>query len=173
MKFCVRFLTVVSLSVCLLSGNAWAAVYAQLSSSQDQIVNSTRPRLVTVETIDRVGNIELASTKDKVVVKTSGTYFIMAVAQVGGDKNVKGNASGYVDLWLMRNNASLPNSNARHELTNVQATATLVSQSIVQLNAGDTIGIGFSAIPSFGLIALPAANGEPAIPSMIFSIFMI
>jgi len=80
---------------------------------------------------------------------------------------------GYVDLWLIKNGKAVDNSNTRQTISKA-STGVLVSQSIMKLKAKDTISVGFSASnPAMGLVAIPAANAEPAIPSIIFSIYKI
>jgi len=143
--------------------------YAQLSSSQNQSANGP----VNLAFIDKVDSLQnMSSTQNKVIVKADGIYFVMAAGQIGAiKKGVVDN--GYVDLWLVQNGKVVANSNTRLTVNNA-ATGVLVSQTLMPLKAGDTISVGFSASdPSLGLVTIPATNGEPAIPSIIFSMHKV
>jgi len=145
--------------------------FAQLSSLKTQIPTK-EASAVKLETTDGKSGIDVAEST-KVTIKDSGSYFIMASGQVGAQKNAS-SADGYVDLWLIQNDKNVANSNTRQYISQNQFTAVLVSQAIISLNAGDTISVGYSASkPSLGLVATEATAAEPAIPSIIFSIYKI
>lgn len=142
--------------------------YTQLTSLQNQpAVNATN--LASLETVDGIQNI--GNALNKVTVKNSGFYFVIAAGQVGAVKNTSTN--GAVDIWLIKNGTAIPNTGSRSSVFG-QATSTVVCQNIVQLNAGDSISVGFSASdPALGLITIPAADGRPAITSIMFTIYRL
>lgn len=161
-------------ALCLLSSTAFAAEYAQLSSLRSQIPSSIIPHVIFMEHTDGINNLEVKDSGTKVVVKNSGTYFIVVAAQIGSTKeNVN---RGGVDLWLVENDKPVANSNTRQSVQGEQPTAVLVSQSVMELKAGDTISAAYSvsdASEKVGLIATPSITGEPAIPSVIFTMFKL
>ncbi len=154
-----------SFSVSVYAQNTGA--YTQLSSLQNQLATGSS-NLALLETVNSMQN--LSSTQNKITVKSSGLYFVMAAGQVGA---IKEGVNGYVDLWLIQNGKAVANSNTRLTVDN-KSTSVLVSQTLIQLKAGDTISVGYSASDSsMGLIATPETNSEPAIPSIIFSMYKI
>lgn len=157
----------------LLTPMAWAdnaAIYAQLSSQETQVIGLSKNKLVLLDQ-DEASGINLNDNHDHVIIKESGTYFIMAAGQIGTRE--RQNEAGYVDLWLVKNGQAVANSNTR-QATGPNFTTVLVSQSVIHLDAEDSIGFAFSATrPSLGLIASAANGNEPLIPSIIISIFKI
>jgi len=154
----------------MLSASAWAeqAVYAQLSSLANQL--GPNVKTVAMEKVDELHG--LGHSSDQVVIKTSGAYFVMAAAQMGSGKSEQPN--GYIDLWLVKNGDRISNSNTRQSIDTKHSTSVLISQAVIHLEKGDKISAGFFANKSsLGLISTPATNDEPAIPSIIFSIFKI
>jgi hypothetical protein len=151
----------------LFSSSAWASNYAQLSSLDNQTGDSSK-----VASLDTVDGIEgMSHNKTSVTVKQAGIYFVMAAGQVGSTSK---EASGNVDLWLTHNGKALSNSNTRYMVRDGNDTNVLISQTILKLKAGDSIGVGYSGTNSaLGLISTAASNGEPAIPSIIFSMHKI
>ncbi len=142
--------------------------YTQLTSLQNQpAVSATN--LASLETVDGIQNI--GNALNKVTVKNSGFYFIIAAGQAGAVKSTS--ATGTVDLWLVKNGVALPNTGSRSSVSG-QDTSTVVCQNIVHLNAGDSISVGFAGSdPAFGLMTIPPADGRPAITSMTFTIYRL
>ncbi|MDP3561589.1 MAG: hypothetical protein Q8R83_05375 [Legionellaceae bacterium] len=158
--------------VCILlatNANSAAIEYTQLTSTQNQpAINASN--LVAFETVDGIQNI--GSALNKVVIKDSGFYFIMAVGQAGLIKS-DASGTGYVDLWLIKNGTPLPNTGTRQGV-NAEMTGSIVTQAIIQLNAGDSLSIGFSASnPSFGLLSIPATASVPTVTSFSLTIYKI
>lgn len=147
-----------------------STVYAQLSSLQNQMPKGAP--LVSLEKADDLSGID-QSTNSKLVIKEAGTYFVMAAGQAGVEKSASA-AGGVVDLWLIKNNQSIPNSGVRQFLALPQSTSVIVSQAILTLKEGDTLSFGYSANkPQHGLIAISGNESQPAIPSIIVSIYKI
>jgi len=167
---CRSIVSAIILSLISLGASAAGGIaYTQLTSLQSQ--PATNPaNLVYLENIDGIQNIGTAPTK--VIINVTGFYFITAVGQAGP---VKGGTTGdgYVDMWLVKNNVSLANTNTRQSVS-ATISGTIVTQSILQLNAGDSISIGFAASnPAYGLIAIPATRNEPAVTSATLTLYKL
>ncbi len=142
--------------------------YTQLTSLQNQPATNT-VNLASLETVDGIQNI--GSALNKITVKDSGYYFVIAAGQVGAIKETS--SVGAVDLWFVKNGTALPNTGSRASVSS-QLTSVIVCQTILPLNAGDSISVGFGASdPSFGLVTIPSANGKPAITSITFTIYRL
>ncbi len=142
--------------------------YAQLSSLTSQVPPISGNALIQLDSVDAIFNMGVTSDKQSVVIKEDGFYFVLAAAQVG---SVDQTTTGYVDVWLVINKKAVPNTNARITIEQPTSTGVVFSQGILSLKAGDRIGTGYSASgPSLGVVFLQPDN-EPAITSIIFSIF--
>lgn len=143
--------------------------YIQLSSLKSQMYDP-ESRIVHLEQIDGSQNIDV-TTPDKIIIKEAGTYFMVAAGQVGAEKL---GDSGFVDLWFLRNGQPIPNSGVRQSVSDSKLTAVLISQTIMPLNAGDSISVAFFANKTtLGLVAFPPFQNEPGIPSIIFTMYKI
>lgn len=172
-------LSVLFTAVCLFSHSALDSaesssrvVYAQLSSSLSQQIPNNTNQLVSMANEDALAGIYHPSP-DKVVIKEAGTYVLLVAGQAGVAKQAKA-ASGYVDMWLVLNGKIVPNSGVRQYLEKKDSTSVLIFQTVSPFEAGDSISIGFTASnPMLGLITTDATAKEPAIPSVIFSLFKL
>ena len=81
----------------------------------------------------------------------------------------------YVDIWLKQNGKDVDNSGCRQAIKDPKFTTVLVSQGIAECKAGDVFSVAVSASsPGKGLgIVAMKPKGEPAIPSIIFSMYKI
>ncbi len=151
-------------------------IFAQLSSLTNQIPESTGVYSVKIERIDDIQSLEMNDAKDQVIIKEPGAYFVMAAGQIGTTNERQLLLGGFVDLWLTGNEKPVANSSTRGSITISNKTIVLVTQGVLRLNAGDRVGSAFSVSDSsqgLGLIATPGGKNEPAIPSIIFTIFKI
>lgn len=174
MRMGCRLLSAI-LSFIVVTATATAAVpltqYAQMSSNRTQLPGIKGFAQVALDTLDEGQGISLDRVNNSLVINEEGTYFVMVAGQVGGRE--KQTEQGYVDLWLLKNGQPLTNSNTR-QATGPNFTTVLVTQTVIHLKAQDAISFAFSATrPSLGLIATPATNSEPAIPSVIISVFKL
>lgn len=144
-------------------------VYTQLTSTQNQpAVNPSN--LISLETVDGIENIGSAATK--VTINVSGFYFIIVEGQAGAVTD-GAPSTGFVDLWMVRNNTPIPNSTSRQSLSRNE-TSTMITQMIIQLNAGDSISVGFSASnPAYGFVSIPATTVEPTVTSMTLTAYKL
>ncbi len=160
--------------VCLSAAFALPAeeltMYAQIMSLKSQFPGQSTSQ-VSLEKVDGIHGVR--NDGNALVISQDGTYFIMAAGQVGLEMGVE-TFGGMVDMWLVRNGKPIANSGVRQTISNPQATAVLISQSVMPLKAGDIITVGYSSNKaSHGLVAIDAKGTEPAIPSIIFSLFRI
>ncbi len=145
-----------------------AGPYAQLSSSENQS-GGTTPKAVTLNQDDAVRGISNAN--GTITFAESGTYFVMAAAQVG---STDGKGKGTVRLWMRQNGEDVSNSNTEQTIT-PGFTAVLVCQGVAEIKAGDKLELAFSASKGSSGLGLIASKpkGEPSVPSMIFSAFKV
>jgi hypothetical protein len=150
------------------AGSSEAAPYAQLSSSQVQLGGAT-PKVVQLDQDDAVKGI--SNSQGLVTFNEAGAYFVMAAAQVG---SADGKGQGTVRLWMRKNGRDVENSNSMHTIVPA-FTAVLVSQGVLEIKAGDTMEMVYSVSTTSGNLGLIASTpeGEPMVPSMIFTAFKV
>ncbi|MGL4551799.1 MAG: hypothetical protein ACRC33_11480 [Gemmataceae bacterium] len=136
--------------------------FAQLSSAKTQEA-AAEPKAVATESTDAAGGIE--NKAGSVTLKEGGFYFAIAAGQVGGT------GKGAVKLWMRQNGKDIDNSNTEQTVSGT--TSVLVCQGVGEFKAGDKIELAQSCTGTgVGMLA-SKPKGEPAIPSMILSIFKI
>lgn len=144
--------------------------YAQLSSLKTQIPSSTKPAVLIMDSVDVLHNFEVSPKRDKLITKVGGVYFIIASGQ---SASMNKSDSGHMDLWFVKNSQPIPNSNCRMSVDNPISNSVLITQFLISLAPGDTIGTNFSAnAPSLGFVFTQPDN-EPANTSFLFSIFKV
>jgi hypothetical protein len=150
-----------------LTGSLYADVaYAQLSSLITQTPSSGAGSLVKMEQVDAIKNFDLSPDKTVLTVKQPGVYLAIASGQVAATNP---GATGYVDCWFAKNGQPLANSNVRLSVEPSTFTGLLITQFIIELKAGDSLSVIFTASgPSLGFAFIKPDN-EPGIPSFIFS----
>jgi len=137
--------------------------YAQLSSLKTQDAAATG-KPIALEQTDAAAGVENAA--GAVTVKENGVYLTVAAGQVGG----KG--KGTVKLWMRQNGKDVDNSNTEQTVAG-GSTSVIVCQGVMELKAGDKLQLVQSASGGgVGMVASKPA-GEPAIPSVIFSLAKI
>ena len=140
--------------------------YAQLSSTESQ-AGISEGKALTLDQTDAAKEIENA--KGTITIKQAGFYFIIAAGQVG---SMKGDGKGAARLWLRQNGKDVDNSNTEQTITG-KYTAVLVCQGVGEVKAGDKLQLVQSAKGTgVGMIA-SHPKGEPAVPSMIFSLIKV
>ncbi len=149
----------------ILSAFRTGKTFAQLSSLKTQPAGSVGSPLV-LEQNDALGDV--ANDNGVVTIRESGTYFVIAGGQAGG----KG--TGTVRLWMRqeRVRADVDNSNTEQSIS-AGSTAVVICQSVIELEAGDTIQLMQSARGDrVGMVSTPKGTA-PAVPSLILSLFSI
>ena len=148
-------------------------IYAQLSSSLSQKA-APGGTMVTMDSNDAAGGID-HDDKGKspdITIKTDGVYFMVAAIQVAKES---GDSDDYIDVWMKQNGKDVDNSGCRQVIKDPKFTTVLVCQGIAECKAGDKFNVVISsnsADNGVGIVKI-APKGEPAIPSIIFSIYKI
>ncbi|CAF0856985.1 unnamed protein product [Adineta steineri] len=139
--------------------------YAQLSSSETQWGCIT-PKTVKLDNND--GSERIKNHNGILEFEESGIYFVMAAAQCGSDKE---DGIGDVHLWMKLNGKDIANSNTIQTVN--KDTSVLVSQTAIEIKAGDKIEMAFSTDITEGTAGLVASkpHRESAVPSIIVSVF--
>jgi hypothetical protein len=148
-------------------------LYAQLSSSMSQKASVTGT-LVKMDSNDALSGLDHDDKGNgtDITIKTEGVYFMVAAIQVG--KEI-GEADDYIDVWMKQNGKDVDNSGCRQMIKDPKFTTVLVCQGIAECKAGDKFNVVISsnsADKGVGIVKIAPA-GEPAIPSIIFSIYKI
>ena len=139
--------------------------YAQLSSLKTQPA-AAAGKAIGLEQID--GAVGVTHEDGTITVKEAGVYFAVAAGQVGSAKAGKGT----VKLWMRQNAKDVDNSNTEQTAAG-GSTSVVVCQGVMELKAGDKIQVMQSAKGrGLGMVAT-TPKGEPAIPSVIFSLVRI
>ena len=147
----------------ILSAFRTGKTFAQLSSLKTQPAGSVGTPLA-LEQHDALSGV--ANDNGVVTIRESGTYFVIAGGQAGG----KG--TGTVRLWMRQNGKDVENSNTEQSIS-AGSTAVVICQSVIELEAGDTIQLMQSARGDrVGMVSTPKATA-PAVPSVILSLFSI
>ncbi|CAF1354496.1 unnamed protein product [Adineta steineri] len=148
-----------------LSNNENPIAYAQLSSSQSQW-GCTTPKTVKLDNND--GSHHIKNNNGVMEFEESGTYFVMAAAQVGSDED---NGIGDVRMWLRLNGEDMADSNTIQTVE--KDTAVLVCQTAVELKSGDKLEVVLATDVTEGTLGVVATkpHKEAAVPSIIVSVF--
>ncbi|HSL05514.1 MAG TPA: hypothetical protein VK901_18465 [Nitrospiraceae bacterium] len=163
MKTTLRAMLITATLLASASGS-FAASFLQASSNEEQLAKDTKPNVVTMMTDTGAG---VTNKNGVVTIHIDGMYFWMAAAQVGGK------AAGSVRLWIKVNGKNVANSNTEQVIPDASFTAVLVSQGVQMLRDGDTVEAVYSgSVPGLGLI-VKKPEGEPLVPSIIFSAFKV
>jgi hypothetical protein len=142
-------------------GGASATSYLQSSSTEEQLATDTKPKVVTMNSVDAAKNIKME--KGVVTVNEAGAFFFVAAAQIGGK------TKGLVRMWMRINGKDVDNSNTEQLVSDPEFTAVLVCQGVAEVKRGDKIEVVFSgSVPGVGLVIKKPA-GEPVVPSLILS----
>ena len=127
-----------------------ASAFGQFSSLVTQVPSASGASLVKMDSVENLQNLEISKNKDKIIIKEAGYYFVIATGQIGG---VSVGAKGYMDIWFVKNDVAIPNSNNRMTITDYRTIGVLRSQFIIKLAAGDTFSTSYSAsAPSFWVL---------------------
>lgn len=150
-----------------------AITYAQISSNEDQRPSGTSPVLITMNQNDELSGID-HSTKNPgdIGIKEAGVYVVIAAPQVG---RTSGTEERYIDIWLRKNGNDIPNSNVRIVVGTSGAKDVIVNQTMMSFDSGDVINVMMSVETANEGLGIETIHpeGEPTIPSIIFSMHKI
>ena len=150
-----------------------AITYAQISSTEDQRPSVTSPVLISMNHNDEISGIEhSAEVPEHIRIKEAGVYVIIASPQVG---RTSGTEERYVDIWLRKNGRDIPNSNVRNVVGTSGSKDVIVNQTMMSFDGEDVINVMMSVEVSDEGLGIETINpeGEPTIPSIIFSMHKI
>ncbi len=149
-------------------------VSAQISDTTTQAPAVTTPVEITLDTNDNIHGIthSTSSNTADIIIQTTGTYIMIAAPQI---TRTSGAMTRDVDFWFRVNDVDVVNSNVRVTLDKTSDTDVIVTQNIIDLEVDDVLNILMSiSATGEGLgIAAITPSGEPAIPSIIFSMHKI
>ena len=154
-----------------MSGSALHAVpHAHLYSLVTQMPSARTGSLVKMESIDSMEGFELSPTKDLLIAKVAGLYFLFYTGQIGA---ATPGAEGFIDCWFVKNGKPVPNTTKRQTVDTSNFAGLMNTALVTPLSPGDTIGTMFSASgPSLGLVQIKPSVA-PTITSVSVTIFKI
>lgn len=143
--------------------------YAQLSSdiNQDADCHARKVKFNLQDAIENVGHD--VCKPEKIVIKKSGAYFVVAAPQVGTTNKY---CPSYADFWMRVNKKDIDNSNVRVQFSSGADKDVIVGQAILELKKGDCLNIMMSGSDGTFIEAIKPSE-EPLIPSIIFSLYKI
>jgi len=157
------------------------SIFAQLSSSVDQLPGVTTPVIITYNTQDDINGIGHSTTLNpgelEILPGFGGTYFVSPQPQVGKDS---GGVKVDFDMFLQvdRNGTFVNelNSNIKLTIKDSDITDVIVSALTIELNEGDKIRMMqriSNAGVGMGLKNTDATAEVPRTPSIIFTMYRI
>lgn len=151
------------------------AIFIQLSDSTDQTFAATGTGYsITFDTNDGLNGITHSTTSntENIIIIFSGVYSIIAQPQITAGPG----DSGYFHMWIQKDTGSgfadVANSNVELTLDSVDEDVIPLIVTL-SLNAGDVIRINASVGDTGIKLDAQTPANEPAIPSIIFSMFRI
>lgn len=145
------------------------AAYGSFSSTDTQTIPAGLATPATFDTADIVPFGISNPAPSTLRIGVPGVYKVLASAQC--DRTAVGTAE--LDMFLQVNLTPVPNSTTRIQINQNQETVMTV-EWLVDLNAGDNVFVQFfSSVVGMQLLAVAAAGGVPAIPSIIVTLVKI
>lgn len=154
-------------------------IFAQLSSSVDQIPINTTAAVITYDTQDAINRINHSTTVNpgEITIDTAGVYFVSPQPQVGKDT---GGVKVDFDMFLQVDRGAgfinEPNSNIKLTIKDSDITDVIVSAFTISLNSGDKIRMMQKTSSSGVGMGLKNTNSTaeiPRTPSIIFTMYRI
>jgi len=170
--------TAENISVNVVNDNT---IFAQLSSSVDQLPGNTSEVVITYNTQDAINGLTHSNETDpgEITIEVAGMYFISPQPQVGKDS---GATKTDFDMFLQVNRGAgfvnEPNSNIKLTIKDSDITDVIVSAFTVSLNSGDKIRMMQRVESSSVGMGLKNTDPEvgpdvPRTPSIIFTMYRI
>jgi hypothetical protein len=166
MRTILSAIFVSALALAAPSGAFAAGGYIQASSEEDQIAKDTKPTKITMGSTDAAKGLK--NDKGTIILNESGTYFNIVGVQVGSR-----GGTGLVRLFFKTNGKDVDNSNCEQLIPTPDFTTVMISQGVGEYKKGDKVEAWMSgSVAGIGLVYKKPA-GEPAVPSVIFSMWKI
>ena len=151
------------------------AIYIRASDLVDQeysIANS--PQIINLTTVDESNGISTATEKGtNIIISVNGVYSIIAQPQV-----TAGAGAGVFHMWLQRKTelnkafVDVPNSNIELSLASLEEDVIPLIATL-KLNVNDKVRLVSSVSDTRIKLDAQTPSGEPAIPSIIFTMYRI
>jgi hypothetical protein len=126
------------------------------------------PQRVIIDQTDGAKHIE-NNANGAFKVKRDGDYFIMAAPQVGFEQVSVGSN---LRCWIRVNGVNVDNSNVQLGTDSPATKDVIVSQGITPLKKDDVVEVFCASNNGADLEAI-ANDGEPLVPSIIFTMFAV
>lgn len=156
-----------------------SAVFAELSSSVDQVPVDTDPVVMLFNTQDAIEGLTHSTSVDsgEITIITAGVYEIVGQPQVGKDS---GGVAVFFDMFLQVDTGSgfvdLDNTNVKVTIKDAEVTDVLLLNSLQRLDAGDKLRVMqkvSSTTGGLGIKRTAPVVGPPSVPSTPSIIFTI
>ena len=151
------------------------AVYAELSDSTDQTFGSTgTAQSITFNTNDELVDVTHSTSvnPENITIDSTGVYYLIAQPQI----HAGAGGAGYFHMWLQKNTgggfADIVSSNIEITLASNDEKVGVLAETL-PLDAGDIIRLRASVGDTKIELDAQTPGGEPAIPSIIFTMFMV
>ncbi|MCH7572956.1 MAG: hypothetical protein IH891_08595, partial [Planctomycetes bacterium] len=160
------------------------SIFAQLSSSVDQIPTDTNPTVITYNTQDEINGIGHSTSLNpgelEILPGFGGVYFVSPQPQVG--KDTGGVKTDFDMFWEIDRGSGFvdePNSNVRITIKDSDITTTASSAFTITLNVGDKIRMlqrVSNSTVGLGLKNTDPEVGPPTVPrtpSIILTMYRV
>jgi len=151
------------------------AIYAELSDSADQtFAQIATAYSITFDTNDEIVGIthSTSSNTENIIIVTTGVYTIFAQPQVAAAPG----GAGVFHMWLQKDTgggfADIANTNIELSLASSEEDVIPLATTFL-LSAGDIIRLRTSVSDTDIKLDAQTPANEPAIPSIIFTMFMV
>ena len=151
------------------------STYAELSDSTDQTFSSTgTAQSITFNTNDELVSITHSTSvnPENITIDITGVYYLIAQPQIHADAG----GAGYFHMWLQKDTgggfADIVNSNIEITLASNDERVGVLAETL-SLDAGDIIRLRASVGDIKIELDAQTPGSEPAIPSIIFTMFMV
>ena len=151
------------------------AIYVELSDSTDQeFAVAGEPNLIVFDTNDEIAGIthSTSSNPENITIITTGVYTIFAQPQIATGAG----GAGKFHMWLQKNTGGgfvdIANTNIELSLASQEENVIPLATTFL-LSAGDVIRLSASVSDIRIKLHAQTPVDEPAIPSIIFTMFMI
>lgn len=163
--------SIIALAVALLAViNSVSAQYLQVSSTVKQTLAPLgKGKGLTYNSIDAQSGVTFASGGSVFTIVTAGAYFLIAAPQVGYGGCTTQTAFT-ADFWVVVNGVAVANSNIRMSAVKAHKDV-IVTQGVYIFAKGDKVSVFGSGTCAIAEYIKP--TGEPAIPSIITTLFKI
>jgi hypothetical protein len=161
----------------MLSSASMAATYAQLFSSQDQLLTSetvNQPITASFTTPSAIAGMDWDAGTNQLKIKEDGIYAILSELQVGTRQYITLEQRGETYYWIELNEKRIANTGTWISVNPNSKSNYISSFFSLPLKAGDKLRFMFlGTVPNIGLITFNGTELHPDSPGIAISIFKI